>query len=76
MTNYKSIRIIDRKPRKIIVDDNRKIINKSPTKEEVKSIPLWNFKHNAKNTCEECGTDFDNLKSDHPRKEYDENGNW
>ncbi len=76
MTNYKSTRIIDGKPRKVIVDENRKIINKNPKKDELKSIPLWNFKHNVKNTCEECGIDFDNLKSDHPRKEYDEKENW
>lgn len=38
MTNYKSYRFVDGKARWIIVDDNGKIINKIPSKEELKGI--------------------------------------
>jgi hypothetical protein len=38
MTNYKSIRIIDRKPRQVIVDENSNIVNRNPTKERLKGL--------------------------------------
>lgn len=38
MTNYKSTRIIDGKPRTIIVDENEKIINRNPNKDELKIL--------------------------------------
>lgn len=37
---YKSRRIIDKKPIWVIVDENEKIINKSPSKEELKCVDI------------------------------------
>jgi len=39
--NYKSTRIIDGKPRQVIVDENEKIINRNPSKEELRSVSLY-----------------------------------
>ena len=36
---YKSYRIIDEKPRWIIVDENENIINKNPDKDKLKLLP-------------------------------------
>ena len=41
MTNYTSTRIIDGKPRK--VDENGKVINRSPTKEKLKGINVEHY---------------------------------
>lgn len=43
MTYYKSYRIIDGKPRWVIVDENRKIINRIPSKEVIttKTISIY-----------------------------------
>lgn len=38
MTKYKSCRIINGKPRWIIVDDNGDIINAHPSREELKNL--------------------------------------
>lgn len=38
MTNYKSYRIIDGKPKWTIVDEYGKIVNKDPSKEELKCL--------------------------------------
>ncbi len=40
MTNYKSWRLIYRKPKLVIVDETGKIINRNPTKEELKDIQI------------------------------------
>lgn len=34
------------------------------------------LKYNDTNTCDRCGTDFDNIGWDHPRKEYDKKREW
>jgi hypothetical protein len=49
---YKLYRIVDGKPRWIIVDEHRDIINKTPTKEELKLVTKWNFKYNSTGMCE------------------------
>lgn len=41
---YKSYRIIDGKPRWIIVDENGNIVNKNPTKEELKGLEKFHQK--------------------------------
>lgn len=55
MTEYKSWRIIDGKPRWVIVDENEKIINKYPSKQELKGIEkkiyIKNIYYNDTNTC-------------------------
>jgi len=71
---YKSYRIIDGKPRWVVVDGNETIINRSPSKEELKSSLLWNFKHNETNTCNRCGINFDKATGN-PLREYDKDGN-
>lgn len=76
MTNYKSIRIVDGKPNKVIVDKNGDIINRNPSKDDLKDLENEIAKkYNETNTCEECGINFSKV-NDHPRKEYDEKGNW
>lgn len=41
MTTYKSNRIIDGKSRKVIVNDNGKIINRNPSKDELKNLKTF-----------------------------------
>lgn len=38
MTEYKSVRLIDGKPRKVIVDENGNIVNRNPNKDELKGL--------------------------------------
>lgn len=52
MMNYISIRIIDGKPRKVVVDETGKIVNKNPTKDELnglKRFPEENYVNNKDN---------------------------
>lgn len=49
MELYKSKRIIDRKARWIIVDENGKIINRNPSKDDLKDIEYEKYKRNDKN---------------------------
>lgn len=51
MTKYKSKRFVDRKLRWVIVDGDGITIDRNPSKEELKSCLLWNFKYNDTNTC-------------------------
>jgi hypothetical protein len=44
VTNYTSIRIIDGKSRKVITDEDGKIINRNPTKEELKGVDVEQHK--------------------------------
>jgi hypothetical protein len=37
---YTSIRIVDGKPRKVIVDENGKVINRNPSKDELKKLEI------------------------------------
>lgn len=46
---YTSIRIVDGKPRKVIVDENGKIINRNPDKDEFKGIEDEKYKIKRKN---------------------------
>lgn len=48
MTGYKSYRIIDGRPRKVVVDKNGEIINKNPSKEELKDLEKENYKRDIK----------------------------
>jgi len=41
MENNLSYRIIDGKARPVIVDENGKVINKNPSKQELKSLPFY-----------------------------------
>lgn len=61
-----SIRIIDGKPRQVIVDENGKIINRNPTKEELKGFE--NEKYNTKKKY------TDNELLEYLKKFHDENG--
>lgn len=67
MTYYKSWRIIDRKPRWIIVDDNGNITNKNPTKEELKNSATEKYVgNNVKYTDDEL--------LEYLKQFYEENG--
>lgn len=87
MTTYKSCRFVDGKVRWIIVDETDNIINRNPSKDELKSlteIPKENYKrnivpriihYNKTNACDICGISFEKAPG-HPEREYDEKGNW
>lgn len=62
---YTSARLIDGKPKKVIVDKNENIINKNPSKEELKDIP---YVEHRRYKC----TDDELLE--YLRKFYEENG--
>ena len=66
---------IGEKPRLVLVSGDGFIINKNPTKEELKSARKWIFKYNSTNTCYRCGESFDKV-SQNPLKEKDKNGKW
>lgn len=81
MTYYKSYRIIDGKPRWIIVDETGKIINRSPSKDELKGLEKETYVrnivsifiyYNKTNTCGKCG---EKLVYGKTRREIVE-GNW
>ena len=63
------------KPRWVIVGGDGFIINKNPTKEELKSAKKWAFKHNSTETCYRCGGSFNEVIG-HPYKEKDKDGKW
>lgn len=44
MTEYKSYRIVDGKPRWVIVDEDGKIVNINPSKEELKDLEIEKYK--------------------------------
>lgn len=73
---------IGQKPRWVIVDENDKIINKNPSKEELKGLRVSSLKgrgrsgdYNETNTCDRCGKHFSKVGWGNPRREYDKNGN-
>lgn len=74
---YKMLKMpgVGEKPRWVIVGGDGFIINKNPTKEELKSAKKWDFKHNSTNTCYRCGKSFDKTTW-HPHKEKDKDGKW
>lgn len=87
MTEYKSYRIIDEKPQWVIVDENGQIINRNPSKEELRRpgkeilLPYTRgnkkiIKYNDTNSCDICRKDFSLLGWTHPYREYDDKGNW
>jgi len=59
----------------VIVGGDGIIINKNPTKEELKTSIKWTFKHNSTETCYRCGESFDEVMG-HPIKEKDTEGKW
>ena len=59
----------------VIVGGDGIIINKNPTKEELKSAIKWIFQHNSTETCYRCNISFDKL-SRSPLKEKDKDGKW
>ena len=63
------------KPRWMIVGGDGILINKNPTKEELKSAIKWVFKHNSSETCYRCGESFYKVTG-HPTKENDKEGKW
>lgn len=89
---YKTYRIIDGKPRRVIVDENGKVINRYPKEEELKGLEKEPRKaqdtvskgiyYNKTNACDKCGIKFDYLKKlgNHPHRECDnrgkETGKW
>lgn len=66
MIKYRSYRIIDRRPRWIIVDENENIINKNPDKEELKSLEDYKRKAHERYT--------DNDLQNYLKKYYEETG--
>lgn len=58
---YKSARIIDGKLKWVIIDENNQIVDKNPTKEELKDLNEIHKRcgnYNSTDTCEICGKDF------------------
>lgn len=78
MTNYKSYRFVDRKARWVIVDEDGKIINKDPNREQLKiqelEIYVTDYRPNRckKEMCDICGK---KVKPGKALREYDKNGN-
>lgn len=68
MTYYIDIRIIDGKPRKVIIDDTGKVINRNPVKDELKDLEKESYVKNKKLLC----TDEELLGC--LRQFYEENG--
>jgi len=66
MIGYRSYRIIDEKPRWVIVDDNGDIINKNPNKEELKNLEDYKKRPNERYT--------DRYMLDCLKKFYEETG--
>ncbi len=79
MTEYKSYRFIDGKARWVIVNENGNIINRNPSKEELKGIELEiyiaDYRPNRckKEVCDRCG---EKLKIGKALREYNIEGNW
>lgn len=81
MTKYRSYRIIDGKGKWVIVDNNGKIIDKNPSKEDLKSTVLHKSSdrrvpklyYNRTNTCDRCG---EKLVLGKVWREYNREGNW
>lgn len=81
---YKSKRIIDGKPKWVIVDENEKIVSRNPNKEELKGLEIFEtdryrrtYKYNPTNTCDICGINFDDAPYyGHPHREYDKERKW
>jgi len=83
MIYYKSKRIIDGKPRWIIVDETGKIVYRNPSKDELRDLEkeiqipysIGNKKYNDTNTCDRCGIEF-KIAGGHPYKEYNNDMKW
>lgn len=80
---FTSVRIIGGKPRKIIVDQTGKIVNRDPSKEELKGLNIFPEKdgrcrrerYNETNACNRCGKSFNELGwFQYPRRECDKYG--
>lgn len=70
MTKYTSVRIVEGKPRKVIVDENGNMANRNPTKEELKGLE----KEIAKVRRRLEYTDTDEQLLYRPVQFYEENG--
>lgn len=88
---YKSFRMVDgkgSKPRHVIVDESGNIVNKRPSKEELKGLEderlivrrIINGKYNDTNSCDNikedgkrCGNKL--IQGNYPRREY-KDGKW
>lgn len=88
---YKSYRFVDGKVRWIVVDENSNIVNKNPSKDELKGLKEETYvsaanrlrrllRYNKTNTCDICGRDLYKLNFGTPRREHDkdnkETGRW
>lgn len=54
MSEYKQKRIVDSKPRYVILDGEGLVIDKNPSKERLNQVLIWNFKHNETGICPRC----------------------
>jgi hypothetical protein len=73
---YKMQKILNggEKARWVVVGGDGFIINKNPTKEELKYAKNWTFQHNSTETCYRCGESFDDVLGV-PNREKDKDGN-
>lgn len=83
MMQYKSYRIVDGKPRWVIVDENGKIIHKEPSKEDLKGLDkhIEERQHirgcyNETNTCDRCRVYFYGKALREVNKEGKRTGKW
>lgn len=64
MTEYRTYRFVDGKVRQVIVDENGKIVNRRPSKDELKGLDIEPYKHgNSKPRPWMCYTDKELLDS-------------
>lgn len=87
---FKSYRIVDKRPRWVIVNDYGEITNRNPNKEELKGLKkeiqkpysrgnvsmYREYHHNDTETCDRCGKDFAKLGWSRPLCEYDKESRW
>lgn len=79
---FKSLRIIDGRPKWVLINENGDIVNRNPTKEQIENAKFEysNFYriHRFKGRkCRKCGNDIsDPSRDNHGTRYLDDKGNW
>lgn len=75
MTNgYRSYRLINGKPRWVVVNNKGKIMNYEPNKYNLKDTFIWDLSYVYGDTCDKCKTGILNIKN--AFREYSKDGDW